>query len=39
VEADLVYLAPMTERPHGYTYDRPPGMPRTNTVSASGAGA
>jgi hypothetical protein len=34
VEADLVYLAPMTERPHSYTYDPPPGVPRTNTANA-----
>jgi hypothetical protein len=27
VEADLVYLAPMSERPHTYTYDPPPGVP------------
>ena len=33
VEADLVYLAPMTERPHSYTYDPPPNVPRTNTVN------
>jgi hypothetical protein len=33
VEADLVYLAPMKERPHSYTYDPPPGVPRTNTVN------
>jgi hypothetical protein len=35
VEADLVYLAPMAERPHSYTYDPPPGVPRTNTVNQS----
>jgi hypothetical protein len=34
VEADLVYLAPMAERPHSYTYDPPPGVPRTNTANA-----
>jgi hypothetical protein len=34
VEADLVYLAPMSERPHTYTYDPPPGVPKTNTVNA-----
>jgi hypothetical protein len=33
VAADLVYLAPMTERPHSYTYDPPPGVPRSNTVN------
>ena len=32
VQADLVYLAPMQKRPHSYTYDPPPGVPRTNTV-------
>jgi hypothetical protein len=32
VQADLVYLAPMQERPHSYTYDPPPGVPRTNTI-------
>ena len=34
VEADLVYLAPMTEIPHSYTCDPPPGVPRTNTANA-----
>jgi hypothetical protein len=34
VEADLVYLAPMAERPHSYTYDPPPGVSRTNTANA-----
>ena len=34
VVADLLYLAPMTERPHSYTYDPPPGVPRTNTANA-----
>jgi hypothetical protein len=32
VEADLHYLAPMTERPRNYTYDPPPGIPRSNTA-------
>jgi hypothetical protein len=32
VEADLNYLAPMTERPRNYTFDPPPGVPRSNTV-------
>jgi hypothetical protein len=32
MEADLVYLAPMTERPHSDIYDLPPGVPRTNTA-------
>src|SRR5690348_15150725 len=31
VEADLHYLAPMTERPRNYTFDPPPGIPRSNT--------
>jgi hypothetical protein len=31
VEAALNYLAPMTERPRNYTYDPPPGVPRSNT--------
>jgi hypothetical protein len=34
VEADLVYIAPMTERAHSYTYDPPPGVARSNTVNA-----
>jgi hypothetical protein len=33
VEADRVYLAPMTERPRSYTCDLPPGAARTNTVN------
>jgi hypothetical protein len=32
VEADLNYLAPMTERPRNYTFDPPPGVPRSNVV-------
>ena len=32
VEADLNYLAPMTERPRNYTFDPPPGVPRPNVV-------
>jgi hypothetical protein len=32
VEADLYYLAPMTERPRNYTFDPPPGVPRSNAV-------
>jgi len=32
VKADLHYLAPMTERPRNYTFDPPPGVPRSNTV-------
>lgn len=32
VDADLHYLSPMTERPRNYTFDPPPGVPRSNTV-------
>lgn len=32
MEADLNYLAPMTERPRNYTFDPPPGVPRSNAV-------
>jgi hypothetical protein len=32
VEAELHYLSRMTERPRNYTYDPPPGVPRSNTV-------
>ena len=32
VEADLHYLSPMLERPRNYTYDPPPGVPRSNTA-------
>jgi len=32
VSATLNYCAPMTEKPFNYTYDPPPGMPRTNTL-------
>ena len=31
--AALNYLAPMTERPRNYTYDPPPGVPRSNSVA------
>jgi hypothetical protein len=31
VQADLRYLAPMTERPRNYAYEPPAGVPRTNT--------
>jgi hypothetical protein len=30
VEAELNYLAPMKERPRNYTFDPPPGVPRSN---------
>jgi hypothetical protein len=33
VDAPLVYLAPMAERPHNYTYDPPPGVPRSNSIA------
>lgn len=33
VEADLHYLGRMTERPRTYTFDPPPGVPRSNLVS------
>jgi hypothetical protein len=32
VEAELHYLAPMSERPRNYTFDPPPGVPRSNTA-------
>ena len=32
VEADLSYLAPMTDRPRNYTFDPPPGVPRSNAL-------
>ena len=32
VEATLNYLAPMTERPRNYTFDPPPGVPRSNSM-------
>jgi len=32
VEAELNYLVPMNERPRNYTFDPPPGVPRSNTV-------
>jgi hypothetical protein len=31
IEATLNYLAPMSERPRNYTFDPPPGTPRSNT--------
>ena len=33
VDAPLTYLAPMAERPHNYTYDPPPGVPRSNSIA------
>jgi hypothetical protein len=32
VKADLHYLSRMTERPRNYTFDPPPGIPRSNTL-------
>lgn len=32
LEADFYYLAQMAEPPHTYTYDPPPGVPRTNAM-------
>ncbi len=32
VEATLNYLAPMTDRPRNYTFDPPPGVPRSNST-------
>ncbi|HSU06694.1 MAG TPA: CmcJ/NvfI family oxidoreductase [Acetobacteraceae bacterium] len=32
VEGEFHYLSPTTERPHNYTYDPPPGVPRSNAV-------
>ena len=33
VEADMNYLAPMADRPRNYTFEPPPGVPRSNTVN------
>ena len=33
VEADLHYLGRMNERPRNYTFDPPPGVPRSNIVT------
>jgi hypothetical protein len=35
VEAELHYLSRMAERPRHYTYDPPPGVPRSNAVHES----
>ena len=35
VQADMNYLAPMLERPRNYTFEPPPGVPRSNTVNVS----
>jgi hypothetical protein len=35
VRAELHYLGHMTERPRNYTFDPPPGVPRSNTVHES----
>src|SRR5260370_5602543 len=34
VEAEMNYLVPMREKPHNYTFEPPPGVPRTNAVYA-----
>jgi hypothetical protein len=33
VQAQLNYLAPMAERPRNYTFDPPPGVPRSNSAT------
>ena len=33
VQADMNYLAPMLERPRNYTFEPPPGVPRSNTIN------
>ena len=35
IEATLNYLAPMAERPRNYTFDPPPGVPRSNSQARS----
>jgi hypothetical protein len=35
VQADMNYLAPMLERPRNYTFEPPPGVPRSNTVNVT----
>jgi len=35
VDATLNYLAPMAERPRNYTFDPPPGVPRSNSTRES----
>ncbi len=32
IEAELHYLTPMADRPRNYTFDPPPGVPRSNVV-------
>lgn len=32
IHGEVTYLAKMTEKPHTYAYDLPPGQPRTNMV-------
>jgi hypothetical protein len=32
VDATLNYLAPMGDRPRNYTFDPPPGVPRSNST-------
>jgi hypothetical protein len=33
VQADMNYIAPMLERPRNYTFEPPPGVPRSNVVN------
>jgi hypothetical protein len=33
IEATLNYIAPMSERPRNYTFDPPPGVPRSNIAA------
>jgi hypothetical protein len=35
VQADMNYLATMLERPRNYTFEPPPGVPRSNTVNVT----
>ena len=35
VQADMNYLAPMLERPRNYTFEPPPGVPRSNAVNVA----
>lgn len=33
IQADMNYIAPMLERPRNYTFEPPPGVPRSNVVN------
>jgi hypothetical protein len=33
VQADMNYIAPMLDRPRNYTFEPPPGVPRSNVVN------